>query len=432
MMKSLLASLAVGLPLFAAAESGPYWLPLSLSGSSGLHLLSLPGEVYRLAAFADLRDLRVHDANGEAMPFAFRPVAAPVAQLIDLPLYALPAEREGSGDSQLSLRSSSDGSIHLELARNAPAGSAAVSQYLLDRGAEPRLPLNALQLDWQGSDANLLLTLQLEQSDDLQSWQPLAGPVTLAQLTNGQQQLRQGRVAINPPQARYLRLALQTPLPPGLRLTRAQGEYPSQASPALTALTPVAARRIKDGGFEFDLGGAYPLRSLQFSYAGPRLLLPATLLSRPHGNVPWQRHSSQVIYKLNVPMPSVNVDSSDRFWKLLPDPRVAAPVASALRLQAWYQPASIVFLAQGQAPYHLVFGESFAERGDLAYATLMPPVAAATLSTASSAGPVQAQASSLLPALGPESWRKLGLWLILLVGVGLMGAMAWRLLSQPK
>lgn len=432
MMKSLLGGLAVALPLFAAAESGPHWLPLSVSGSSGLHLLSLPGDVYRLAAFADLRDLRVHDANGEAMPFAFRPTPAPVAQLIELPLYALPAEHEGGGDSQLSLRSGSDGSIRLQLARNAPAGAAAVSQYLLDRGAEPRVPLNALQLDWRGSDANLLLTLQLEQSDDLQSWQPLAGPVTLAQLTNGQQQLRQGRMAINPPQARYLRLALQTPLPPGLRLMRAQGEYPSQASPALTGLTPVAARRIKDGGFEFDLGGAYPLRSLQFSYSGPRLLLPATLLSRSRSNVPWQRHSSQVIYKLNVPMPAVSVASSDRFWKLLPDPRVAAPVASALRLQAWYQPASIVFLAQGQAPYHLVFGDSFAERGDLAYATLVPPVAESTLGSASRAGPVQKQASSLLPTLGPERWRKLGLWLILLVGVGLMGGMAWRLLRQPE
>lgn len=432
MMKSLLGGLAVGLPLLAAAESGPHWMPLSVSGNSGLHLLSLPGEVYRLAAFADLRDLRVHDANAEAMPFAFRPVPAPVAQFIELPLYALPAGSEAGGGTQLSLRSSRDGSINLELARNAPAAAAAVSQYLLDRGAEPRLPLNALQLDWQGCDANLLLTLQLEQSNDLQSWQPLAGPVTLAQLANGQQQLRQGRMAINPPQARYLRLALQTPLPPGLRLTRAQGEHPSQAAPVLTALTSVAARRLKDGGFEFDLGGAYPLRSLQFSYAGPRLLLPATLFSRPNGNLPWQRHSSQVIYKLNVPMPSVSVASSDRFWKLLPDPRVAAPVASALRLQAWHQPASIVFLAQGQAPYRLVFGDGFAERGDLAYATLVPPAAEVTLGSASSAGPVQAQPSSLLPALGPERWRKLGLWLILLAGVGLMGGMTWRLLRQPK
>ena len=115
--------------------------------------LTLPADVYRLAAYADLRDLRVLDAQDAARsrlrscPSRRRPVA-------QLPLPCmLPAEpATSSNGSRLQLQADASGSIRLELAtRLSRASPQPVRGYLLDRGPEPRQPLTALQFDWHSA-----------------------------------------------------------------------------------------------------------------------------------------------------------------------------------------------------------------------------------------------------------------------------------------
>ena len=434
MKKPLLPLLAACLwPLAAyAEETTPYALPIATSAAAALQRLTLPADVYRLAAFADLRDLRVLDAQDAAQPFAFVPEPPQTVALLPLPLYALPAEpATSSNGSRLQLQADASGSIRLELATKVAASPQPVRGYLLDRGPEPRQPLTALQFDWHSAQAELLLTLQAEQSDDLQHWQPLAAATTLAQLDNGQQQLRQGRLPLQPG-ARYLRLTLQGELPAGFRLTQARAEIPQPAPRALVSLPPVAARKATDGGFEFDLGGRYPLQALQFGYSGARLLLPAELLSRPRSDNRWQSHGMQLLQQQNGAMPALPVAGNDRYWRLLPDNRVGTPVPSALRLSGQYRPADIVFVAQGEPPYRLQFGDSFQDRpGALAYTTLVPPNGApAEPGQAAVNGRLRSEAASWLGRVGHLHWRKLALWAVLLGGVGLMLSMVLRLGKQ--
>lgn len=416
----------------AQAESTPYALPLTISQGYSWQRLTLPPEVYRLAAFADLRDLRVLDARQEAQPFAWVPPAPPVTASVDLPLYPVPATAEaGGGTDQLQLYRGSDGSIRLQLAGSPDNRPTAPRSYLIDRGAEPRPALTALNLDWQAPQADVLLTLTVQQSDDLQHWQPLAGPATLARLQHGRQLLHQGRLTLPTPGGRYLRL--QGDWPASLRLTQAHGEYLQQAAHASQRLPQTAARKTNDGGFEFDLGGHFPLERLHFVYTGPRLLLPAELLSRPDEQSRWQRHGAQVVYKLDGAMPPVEVGSNHRYWKLQPDSRIGTPVPSALRLVGEYRPQQIVFVAQGEPPYRLQFGDGFNDTaGHLPYATLLPDAGRAAVGEAAVSGKLLSEAGSWYGRVAHLHWRKLLLWLVLLSGVGLMVWMVLRLGRQTR
>ena len=92
----------------------------------------------------------------------------------------------------------------------------------------------------------------------------------------------------------------------------------------------------------------------------------------------------------------------------------------------------IVFVAQGEPPYRLQFGDSFQDRpGALAYTTLVPPNGApAEPGQAAVNGRLRSEAASWLGRVGHLHWRKLALWAVLLGGVGLMLWMVLRLGKQ--
>jgi hypothetical protein len=110
------------------------------------------------------------------------------------------------------------------------------------------------------------------------------------------------------------------------------------------------------------------------------------------------------------------------------------PKPPALRVGAHTR--SLVFLARGPAPYRLVWGNSKPDQTamtmaqllparqaadplpqDLAVVAAMPVVAAASVSASAAAAPAPAD-------------RSVWLWAALLVGLGVMGLMAWSLLRK--
>src|SRR5262245_31677002 len=79
----------------AAAESPrdySWGMDLALDGDATYYELAVPREVYEGGVRADLRDLRIFDAAGEIVPFAFRPrmtMTSVDPDPVALPLHAL-------------------------------------------------------------------------------------------------------------------------------------------------------------------------------------------------------------------------------------------------------------------------------------------------------------------------------------------------------
>ena len=78
-----------------APDDFAYALPIEEVGDDALYRVVIPPAVYEGIAFADLRDVRVFNGDGEVVPHAFRPLRAereeptPVA----LPFFALRGAR---------------------------------------------------------------------------------------------------------------------------------------------------------------------------------------------------------------------------------------------------------------------------------------------------------------------------------------------------
>ena len=160
-LAALSALVLAGIQAGAAAPSETSSsVPLTLSGAGPYYTLAIDTRARQLAAAADLGDLRVRNAAGETMAFAWveTPVPAPAPKELPARLYKVPTPAAAPASSAESprqswivdARDSDDDLLRLDLA--------------LERGT-------------QG-----VYTLRIEASNDLQRWRTLQEDAQLVQL----------------------------------------------------------------------------------------------------------------------------------------------------------------------------------------------------------------------------------------------------------
>ena len=133
----------------------------------------------------------------------------------------------------------------------------------------------------------------------------------------------------------------------------------------------------------------------------------------------------------------LNTSISDREWRLQLESGDLP--ASAPTLKLGYQPASIVFLAQGTPPYVLVAGSAAAQNTQDAVAPMLAALRARhgvqwapAVATLGQASPRAGDAAYAPPAK-PRDWKALMLWGMLVLGALVVGGFAFSLLrGKPQ
>ena len=102
------------------------------------------------------------------------------------------------------------------------------------------------------------------------------------------------------------------------------------------------------------------------------------------------------------------------------------------QVQLGLRATQLVFLARGEPPYRLALGSARAQSAALPLASLIPGYRPERLAELGRAAPGElADPLQQGPTEPPGDWRRLGLWAVLLLGVGLLAMMAVSLLRRP-
>jgi hypothetical protein len=443
-----LLALAVALPLHAAErpEQFGYGASIRVVGNAAIYSVALPEAMYSGVARADLGDVRVFNAAGEAVPFAFIPrpadaVARPSG--VTLPLFPVRAPA-GAGAEGLDVRvqRAADGTIVNIAARDtAPGERDRLAGYLVDASGF-REPLHALELALAGAD-DLVARLKVEASDDLAAWQTLAADAPVVRLSADGQRLSATRIVLPPQRAKYLRLSWPAK-GPAVELTGVQAE------PAATVIEPkrlwlgIAGVAAKDrtNAYDFDAGGRFPVERMRIALPEPNTVAYVTLLSRAKPDAEWRPVRAGVVYRLQdadreIVSPDLVLSGGDaRYWQLRVDPRSGALGSSALRIELGWMPQEIAFAARGSAPFLLAWGNAEAKPASLPMETLVPGYrrdAAGRQGDSALVAIAPAALGEPRPIAGPSAleprsdWRRIVLWSSLVAAVLLLGWMALRL-----
>jgi hypothetical protein len=431
-----------------AEEPGDFASSASITpeGGDALQRFVLPFAAYRDTR-RDMADVRVFNARGEPVPIALagEPEAVKEAvRMVALPQFAvsrLEAAPGGKG-TEVTVRTA-DGTLVEVRGRGAGGAKTAVpAAYLLDAS---RLtdPLAALVFDWNAAPGTEVVRVSIEESDDLQAWHH-AGHGSLLRLTQGDRVLEQTRAELHGTiKAKYYRVTWSGA--PSFALKSVQGEYASTTRKAERATNTVpGAAGPKPGEFVFDLGARLPVEALRIVPAEPNSVATFTLLARDTPAGDWRPVTSAVFYRLErggAQLESGAVDIGRhpaRYWMARVDPRAGGVGSTPPALEVQWRSAQVIFAARGPAPFRLAFGGPEAQPVWASPATLIPGYQRGDELKLPEArvGPVEGAtpaAPSALPAfvaeLGP---RKIALWSILVIGVLVLGAMAWRLSRQIK
>ena len=200
--------------------------------------------------------------------------------------------------------------------------------------------------------------------------------------------------------------------------------------------SPVAGR---EGEFDFDLGGAFPVDRVGVELPELNSVVPAQLYTRADAKAEWRPVVSSVFYRLRQPGGEVTSEPvavnapAHRYWQLRIDPKSGGLGREVPSLRVEWRPQEIVFAARGTAPFTLAYGSAAAKPVALAVATLVPGydavkglpsnVGAAAVGEALKAGDAAALRE-------PVDVKRYVLWATLVIAALVLGAMGWRLAKQ--
>jgi hypothetical protein len=454
-MKRLLLALALA-PCPAAAQERPadyrYSAPLQVDGAGSHYRFALPPAAYRGTQRADLGDLRVFNAAGEPVPYALADRdakrAAPPVQAVNMfPLHG--DQANGLERATVRVERNGGGSVINISVAGAPSGHRRVLLgYILD-AAELKSPQQALLLHWKTSQG-FSGQARVEGSDDLKHWRTLSAGAPLLHLEHGGARLERRRVELGGAHARYLRLSFSG-VPSDFALTGVELELrPDKPQPAREWLSLAAAQGKEPGELLFDTAGHFPVERVRLHLPQPNTVVRVQLLSRQQAGEKWRPVAYATAYRLGreggddiVSPDIVTPPVLDRYWMVKVDQKGGGAGAGSVRMDVAWVPHEVVFVARGDGPFLLAYGNGKAKSGALPLGTVLPrrdehPLTharAASVGEVSGAAPA---APSLLAEPGRflshladnREFKKWVLWGALVIGVLLLAGMAFRLLRN--
>lgn len=438
-----------------AADERPGDFPIAaridVPGSGSHFRVRLPAAVYRATAQRGLGDLRIGNAAGEFVPFAFAPRepvrAAPQVQA--LKLFPVHGDETRTSLEGLTLRveRSRDGTVVRVDTGEAPGRKARrLLGYLVEVPELPRA-LQALALDWEAKEG-FTGSVRVEVSDDLRRWEPAARAPVL-RLEHAGERLERNRVDLPGARPKYLRLSFAG-VPADFALTGATGELaPERPEPARESLAVSGVRDpAKVHEYVFDTGGSFPVERIRFELPQVNTIAPVQVFARERASDAWRPLATATVYRLSresgeIASPDIALGpATERQWLLRVDTRAGGLGAGEVRLVVSWQPHEVVFAARGSGPFVLRVGNRTARGVALPIATVLPgfregeplAVAEARLGELAAVAPQAKKSDDPVAAARefaatPEGRKQL-LWGVIIAAVLLLAWMAMRLLRE--
>ena len=437
-----LALLAALTPLAGAEERIADYaaqVPLTLSGEGPWYRLELPMELHLAARYADLRDLRVFNAEGQAQAYALTLGSARQTETHkDTAVKWFPLRGPLNAEQSPSVRvqRSTSGTV-VEVVPEAAAGAneQVLRGWLLDTSGIDA-PLHKLVLDWV-SAGDGFQRFSIEASDDLQQWRAWEDG-QIARLSFADERIDQREVALPGQSARYLRLLWSSPRQaPQLLSARVLSATSDMLPAPLTWSADLPPSSAKAGLYTWELPLALPLQRIQVELAQANTLAPVSVSGRREGKVQWQSLARGLLYRLPQDGKEVLHNELELYGSPVQQIRMQVDergggLGAAPSIRVGIRSTQVVFLARGTPPYVLAIGNPAGKAASLPLSTLIPGytdkrLASLGVASAAEAPLLEAGAASAEQAERFD-WKRLGLWAILLVGVGLLLLMALSLL----
>lgn len=409
-----------------------------------VYRFALPAAVHNGSRRQDLGDFRVFNGAGEVVPHALLndepPSRTDIAQTA---VAFFPLDRDGKANEDalsVSVRQIAGGALVSTRVRpDAPNRTQRVG-YVVDASAIKN-SRRALLLDWHPQPNGTVVSVHVDGSNDLQSWQPIGSATQLVDLHSGDQHLHHKRVDLAGSPHKYFRV----------RWPNGEDGIVVNSMAIETGMTTKGPDRVLwtstdsvrpgsvPGEFLFE-SPALPLTAIRLDLPEINTVVPLLLQHRHSERDAWQSAVNTVAYRIMKNKEELRSQpiklccGNDRYWRLSFDQRGGGIGQGLPTVALGWTPQQGLFVARGPGPFLLAYGNAAIGPADFPAATLVPgyrPEQYSAFAEAKFDGPGARSTPAVTAAESTGlNWRVVGLWGVLIAGVLLLAAMAWRLLQQ--
>ncbi len=423
----------------ALATAGPkdfdIQLNIEVPDEASLLRLKLPEDVYRVARRADLGDVRIFNAAGEAVPMARLPRGTEVLeQRVELPLVTLPKVAIPMGGKTVVTQGMSGSSLRVEIDTH-QGEPTAVPDYLIEvKGFDA--PIDELILSWPES-ISFEAAVKILASDDLSGWRSVVRRAPLLAIGQGESRIMHNSVKLPAVKARYLRVSWVGTVP-AVSLKHATLVH-SKTSQASEYQWLTLDGTIKKNAIEYVSPGLFPVDKIRLVPVDDADVLSARIYSRKAVSARWRwltrtlgyrlRHNGEIYEGSPDPVSMTH----DPLWRVVLEKGARSSLPP--RLQLGWVPNEIVFVARGDGPFTLAAGSASALPVWLAPEQVVPgfgtDASKSTEPAYITAGQFQVRpvTRNAVPWQIGSNWI---LWAVLVIGVGVLGVMARGLWSDMR
>jgi hypothetical protein len=408
-----------------------------------LYRVLLPDDVYDTSTRADLADMRVLNAAGDAVPHTLRQIPraiGPEAEWRSVPSFPM-AEAQSGVAARTHVKVGADGAV-LEVTNDRSAGRATTA-YLIDASGINE-PLARVGLTWEAaSGVTFLAPVSVSASDDLTTWRTVVSSAAIAQLQRDTFTLTQNEISLPGERARYFRVSWPRELA-GVTLKAVRVQPRTEASQREIRWRAVTAERVDPKGHAlYDTKAFLPVEYVDIEFADPTDAASITIRSRSEPAAPWATRHSGLFYALQGPSGSIHssyahIDAaSERYWDVETTKEGGWKPNRAPRLKVGWHPHELFFVAQGAAPYTLAYGSARVGPANAPVDELLATldqrgretqVRLATVGESRTLGGAEA----LKPAPTPLPWKRIVLWGVLIAAVAALAVLASRLFRETR
>lgn len=450
MKKYLLILLGAGLIMSASSTAKQYkyehMLSLQLKDENAAYVFDVPESVYQNVYHSNLSDVRIVNADGDFVPMKiiydsneikheYSQTSLPTFKLKKVqstPINTKQTRTTRAGNREdYTVETSKSMRYFLE---NQEIQDNSV--IYIDANVLKDQKIEKLSLDWQyQTQGNRIFHVKLSGSNDLSNWQTIKSHYKLLEIKSGSKTILENNIELNQKSYLYYQLVFKDKIIPELKSV--QAHLIAEFSQGKNKWNPIEnVTLINDNALEFDTGGYYSLESFKLNFKQKNTLTNVTFYSRNNNKSKWHYAGSGSIYSISI-NGSINSRNSikirrsqHRYWKISLDENVKN--SSVKSIQFAWRNHQIKFLAQGEAPFALVFGNrNQSRRPAIEWYSQLPKGL-----NFSNRVVIKDKIESDTPNIQiqkkePESEQaKMVFWLILLFVILLLGFMAYKLVAE--
>jgi hypothetical protein len=462
-------------------------LPASSVKSLPYYAVRLPMALYPLSANSQLPDLKIRNAKGDFLHYAWLDSTTETLKIEShaLPFFPVLASTNNEGQNReiiaLDILRQTDGSLIAKSEFKPPLNaSTSVRSWIIDASklnSNARLVQARVRIDksFQG-----IAPVKLEASEDFKNWTSLGGVEQLVQLQHQGEQIQKLSLDLGHRKAKYLRLSLQTSsqqsqIPPKILAIEVDTQEQELVSPKMQWTEVIQAHQCNVTSCEYHVPKNTPIDSLRLYLQEKNTLAKVQIFgelspsvepaaAHRHFRNPLYvlRHQKQAsstptaqdiflgdttAYRLNLPDGEISSDDLSLGGYALNKIRLQIP--AGIKSLGTQTPTislgslsrHLAFLARGDEPYRIEFAND--KRGGAAVDlnTLMPQVNLREMALpfaeirTQSLNTVQG-AFNNTPSKTPtensttSTQKRYWLWATLVVALAVIGAMVWSLLRN--